>query len=112
MFGYNASVISYRNTALNILFKKNKKGGICTCDHIRVRKLSAPGAWTLTGAGGRAPGILSKMLPSPDFSKQKTKETEGNCYFICVHKLGCNHLCHIGCQVTPLVKIKPIFQIQ
>lgn len=36
----------------------------------------------------------------------------GNCYFICIPELGCNQLRHIECQTIPLVKIKPIFQIQ
>ena len=41
-FAVNASVISYRNTALNIFFHK----GLCIWDHIHVKRLNVPGART------------------------------------------------------------------
>lgn len=87
--------------------------GLCTCDHIRVRRLHALEAWTLSWSSWKSSSVSEHNAPISWFLWTENKrENEGNCYFICIHELGCNQLCRIGCQTIPLVKIKPIFQIQ
>lgn len=102
----NASVISYRNTALTVFIK--------VFAHVTISVL---GGWML-----REPELSWSLWKSSLVSEhhapiswflwtENRRENEGYCYVICTHELGCNQLCHIGCHTIPLVKIKPIFQI-
>lgn len=106
-FVVNASVISYRNTALNIFF---------------IKVFAHETIYVLRGWTRQEPGLSWSLWKSSLVSEhnapiswllwtENEKENEGKFYFICTHELGCIHLGHIGCHTIPLVKIKPIFQI-
>lgn len=103
----NASVISWRNTALSIFHK-----GLCTCDCVCVRSLNMLQEPGLGRSLWNSSLVSEHQAPISWFLwTESERENEGNCYCICIHELGCNQLCRIGCHTIPLVKIKPIFQI-
>lgn len=105
----NASVISYRKTALNIFFIKvfahetiyMLRGWMCQEPGLSWRSL-----WKKSSLVSEHSAPISWFLWTGN-----KRENEGKCCLICIHELGRNPLCHIGCHTIPLIKIKPIFQI-
>ena len=65
----NASVISYRKTALNIFFIK-----VFAHETVYVLRGECVRSLDSAGAYGGFPWFLSIMFPSPDFSEQKMEE--------------------------------------
>jgi hypothetical protein len=68
-FDCNASVISYRKTALNIFFIK-----VFAHETVYVLRGECVRSLDSAGAYGGFPWFLSIMFPSPDFSEQKMEE--------------------------------------